>query len=143
MTHVQVIDDSSSLRQLVRAMLEPEGYTVAEAENGAEGLERLRAAEQPMVVLLDYQMPVLDGAGVLTAVSADGGALLGHEYIVISANTSTFPESFIELLRSLSIRILPKPFDHAALVTVVSQAKERLDAPRFETAPWETAGEDE
>ena len=48
-----------------------------------------------MVVLLDYQMPHLDGMGVLQAVTDAGGPLLAHDYIVISANQATFPSAFI------------------------------------------------
>ena len=48
------------LRQLLRRMLEPEGYAVVEAENGRVALERLRDVS-PSVVLLDLMMPEMDG----------------------------------------------------------------------------------
>ncbi|MGH7416639.1 MAG: response regulator, partial [Candidatus Rokuibacteriota bacterium] len=49
---VLVVDDDAGLRQLLRRMLEPEGYAVVEAENGRAALERLRDVS-PSVVLLD------------------------------------------------------------------------------------------
>jgi hypothetical protein len=57
---VLVVDDDDALRQLLRRMLEPEGYTVVEAENGRVALERLRSVA-PSVVLLDLMMPEMDG----------------------------------------------------------------------------------
>jgi GAF domain-containing protein/DNA-binding response OmpR family regulator len=57
---VLVVDDDVTLRQLLRRMLEPEGYTVVEAENGRVALERLRGVA-PSVVLLDLMMPEMDG----------------------------------------------------------------------------------
>ena len=57
---VLVVDDDATLRQLLRRMLEPEGYTVVEAENGRVALERLRGVS-PSVVLLDLMMPEMDG----------------------------------------------------------------------------------
>jgi CheY-like chemotaxis protein len=57
---VLVVDDDAVLRQLLRRMLEPEGYTVVEAENGRVALERLREIS-PSVVLLDLMMPEMDG----------------------------------------------------------------------------------
>ncbi len=58
--HVLVVEDEPSIRQMVRRVLEKEGWTVREAENGMEGL---RAMEQhvPSIVLLDLMMPVMNG----------------------------------------------------------------------------------
>jgi CheY-like chemotaxis protein len=49
-----------SVRQLLRRMLEPEGYTVVEADNGRVALERLGDVA-PSVILLDLMMPEMDG----------------------------------------------------------------------------------
>jgi len=57
---VLVVDDDLTLRQLLRRMLEPEGYVVVEAENGRVALERLRQV-LPSVILLDLMMPEMDG----------------------------------------------------------------------------------
>jgi GAF domain-containing protein/CheY-like chemotaxis protein/anti-sigma regulatory factor (Ser/Thr protein kinase) len=62
---VLVVDDDAEIRQLLRRMLEPEGYTVVEAENGRVALERLREIS-PSVVLLDLMMPEMDGFAFVT-----------------------------------------------------------------------------
>ena len=133
---VLVVDDSEVIRQAVRLMLEPQGYQVREATDGDEGLAAIRAEPDPMIVLLDYQMERMDGGEVLKTVASEGGPLLNHEYIMISAVAHTFPPDFIELLRSMSIRVLQKPFDDKALVPAVEGAVERLNAPPDEPLPW-------
>jgi CheY-like chemotaxis protein len=135
MTHVLVVDDSDTLRQLIRTMLEPEGYAVSEATDGVEALAAIRASAERRVVLLDYYMPNLDGGEVLRAVIADGDEQARCEFIVISSSVGTFPEDYNDLVRHLSVRILPKPFSQAVLVSAVAQAAERLYAPADEPIP--------
>ncbi len=128
MSNILVVDDSQVVRETVRAMLEQAGYMVSEAINGVEGLAALRASASPLVVLLDYQMPQMDGEEVLKTVASDAGRLAEHEFIIITANQATFPASFIDLLRHLSIRVLSKPFHVEELVGVVEGATLRLSA---------------
>jgi CheY-like chemotaxis protein len=59
---VLVVDDEPDIRATVSAMLEIEGYHVAEAANGADALQVLDE-RSPDVILLDMRMPVLDGWG--------------------------------------------------------------------------------
>jgi CheY-like chemotaxis protein len=135
MTHVLIVDDSDITRQLIRAMLEPEGYTLSEASDGVEALATLRSLETRCVVLLDYYMPNMDGGAVLQAVLNESGLLGEHEYLIISSSVATFPADFIDLVRYLSIRILPKPFEKEVLAAAVEQAAERLSAPNPDPLP--------
>jgi PAS domain S-box-containing protein len=57
---VLVVDDGAENRELVRLVLEGAGLHVIEAENGAIALQQV-AAHQPVMVLMDVQMPVMDG----------------------------------------------------------------------------------
>jgi CheY-like chemotaxis protein len=57
---VLVVDDDPDLRYLLRRMLEREGFSVAEAENGHVALDRVRDT-RPGLVLLDLLMPEMDG----------------------------------------------------------------------------------
>ena len=69
-----VIDDDADTRARIRTLLEKDGWAVAEAADGREGLERF-AAGRPSVVLLDLTMPVMDGFEFLEELRArpDGG----------------------------------------------------------------------
>lgn len=65
---VLVIDDDAQMREVIRKMLEPEGYQVAEAENGKQALRVLE--NQPHdVVISDIFMPLIDGLGLLMLVT--------------------------------------------------------------------------
>jgi CheY-like chemotaxis protein len=64
MTTILVADDKASSRELVRTVLEHCGYAVIEAADGAEALQVARDS-QPALILLDLQMPSIDGFGVV------------------------------------------------------------------------------
>lgn len=69
MTTVVIVDDHASFRDSARQLLESEGYeVVGEAENGLEGL-RLVAELHPQLVLLDVQLPDVDGFEVTKRLS--------------------------------------------------------------------------
>ncbi len=66
---VLIIDDDADTRARLRKVLERDGWSVGEAENGRDGLDRLAAAP-PGIVLLDLTMPVMDGFAFLEAMRA-------------------------------------------------------------------------
>ena len=65
---VLVVDDEFGIAELMEAVLTDEGHHVLIAVNGRQGLEML-AQERPDLVFLDYMMPVMDGALMLSAMS--------------------------------------------------------------------------
>jgi CheY-like chemotaxis protein len=67
---VLVIDDDPTAREIIGRRLEKDGFTVATAEGGQEGLEKARAL-RPAVITLDVMMPEVDGWAVLTALQRD------------------------------------------------------------------------
>ena len=64
MKRILLVEDNEVNRELIRDMLEGKAFEVAEAENGLEALHIL-AQTVPDLVLLDIQMPVLDGMSVI------------------------------------------------------------------------------
>ena len=66
MPRILVIDDNAAIRELLRIVLEGEGYEVIEAADGAEGLQRYQAAPTDLVIT-DLQMPGMDGLELLMA----------------------------------------------------------------------------
>jgi CheY-like chemotaxis protein len=67
---ILIADDRASSRELLRLVLERAGYEVVEAEDGEQALSRARAVN-PDLILLDLQMPALDGYGVLAALRSE------------------------------------------------------------------------
>ena len=73
-TTVLIVDDHPSFRSSARALLEAEGFrVVGEAEDGAGGLAGARELA-PDLVLLDMQLPDLDGFDVAARITANGSA---------------------------------------------------------------------
>lgn len=67
MTTILVIDDEPGIRELLNTLLRQHGYDVVVAENGQDGLELFRR-ESPDVLVLDLNMPGMDGLTVLQLV---------------------------------------------------------------------------
>ena len=80
---ILVVDGHASLRHVLRRVLERSGYRVEIAENGAQGLERLRSGRVDLVVL-DIDMPVMNGRAFLAARAADA-SLLRIPVVIYSA----------------------------------------------------------
>jgi two-component system chemotaxis response regulator CheY len=64
---VLIVDDSASMRQIVRITLQSAGFNVVEGANGVEGLERLHA-HPVKAVISDVNMPIMDGITFLKAI---------------------------------------------------------------------------
>ncbi len=58
---ILVVEDDTSIRELLVELLESEGYSVSSAINGLEGLKFLQSEGNPDLILIDLMMPVMDG----------------------------------------------------------------------------------
>jgi CheY-like chemotaxis protein len=67
---ILIADDMSNGRELIRTVLERTGYEVLEAENGQEALDTIHRAN-PDLVILDLQMPILNGYDVIGILRKD------------------------------------------------------------------------
>ncbi len=66
---ILIVDDEVNIRLMLRTLLEGDGYRVSEASNGREALDRLERDDFDLIIL-DLNMPVLDGIGVLEQLEA-------------------------------------------------------------------------
>ncbi len=124
---VLVVDDERDIREAIRLVLEEEGYPVYEVPDGKPALVRLREHPEGMVVLLDVQMPGMDGISLLRALDADEQVATRHAIIILSAQyPRTLPLDLAALLTRLDVRVLGKPFDIDVLVAGVGAAAQRL-----------------
>ena len=104
--HVLLVDDAADVRQLLQLLLELDGFTVTAAADGPSGLAAV-AAERPDVVLLDVQLPGLDGPDVLRALrTSPSTADLPVVFL-----TGAPPEQSDSLLALGATGVLHKPFD--------------------------------
>jgi len=67
---ILTVDDSRTIRDMLRMALTDAGYRVVQAADGAEGLETLEA-ERPDAIITDINMPTLDGFGFIEQVRRD------------------------------------------------------------------------
>jgi diguanylate cyclase (GGDEF)-like protein len=106
------------MRRVMRRFLETTGYVIFEAGDGEEAL-RLAAQERPDVILLDRQIPLLDGYGVLASLQTDPE--LGEVPVVLVTSHSE-PEEVADGLRRGAHDYLRKPFEQPELVARVHAA---------------------
>jgi diguanylate cyclase (GGDEF)-like protein len=115
---VLVADDSAVVRAVVRSSLADHGFEVIEAEDGGRALEMFWSC-RPHVVLLDMEMPVMNGLEVLAAIRADPE--LGRTPVVfLTARDGT--DQMVEALELGAHDYLRKPFDPGELLARVRAA---------------------
>jgi two-component system chemotaxis response regulator CheY len=113
-----VVDDSAVVRKVARRILERYGFAVREAEDGQKALDACRAA-MPRAVLLDRNMPVMDGIGFLRALRAEFGP---DDPVVVMCTTEAGTEKILEGLEAGAQEYVMKPFDEDILRDKLVQA---------------------
>ena len=119
--HVLVVDDDALNRRLLTATLAREGLRTTSATDGAEALAAIHE-DPPDVVLLDIEMPGIDGFEVLARIKGDE-AIRHLPVIMISGLGDT--ESVVRCLEIGADDFLPKPFDVAILRARVNAGLDR------------------
>lgn len=119
---ILIVDDNPDIREAIRGLLEAEAYTVIEVSDGQAALALLRASHGPLVALVDYSMPRMNGFAMLREVSGDAELLTRHAYVLLTANDDFLPLNFRILLAALDIPIIGKPFEAQELLDTVATA---------------------
>jgi sigma-B regulation protein RsbU (phosphoserine phosphatase) len=68
---ILLVEDSSTMRRMLSMKLNDEGYEVVTANDGVQGLAKAAEEPHPELILTDYEMPEMDGAGICKAIKAD------------------------------------------------------------------------
>lgn len=112
---VLAIDDSATMRDMLRVALSSAGFTVHLAEDGVDGIEKLRGIE-PDVIITDINMPRMDGFGVIDAVR--NGADKSTVPILV-LTTESAQDLKDRARRSGATGWIVKPFDRDKLVAAI------------------------
>ncbi len=118
-SYILVVDDEPDIRQLVKEILEDEGYQVAVAEDGIAARQALRD-RRPDLLLLDIWMPDLDGISLLKELAEDGG--LPCPVVMMSGHGTV--ETAVEATRLGAYDFLEKPLSLAKLLLTTERALE-------------------
>jgi DNA-binding response OmpR family regulator len=131
MTRLLVVDDDEDVAESLRSILEDEGFEVDVARDGMEGLQKLDP-NLPDAVLLDVEMPILDGPGMAYEMFVQD---VGKEEIpiVLLSGAANLPDVVRQVGTPYS---LAKPFGLVALLSLVQRAlQERTPPSRASARP--------
>jgi two-component system chemotaxis response regulator CheY len=112
-----VIDDSRTVRAIIGKILRDEGLEVVEAANGREGLERLRQPPGVELVLVDWNMPEMNGLDFIKAVRADRAY---DPVRIMMVTTETEQQQVVRALEAGANEYVMKPFTRDILVAKLS-----------------------
>ncbi len=113
---ILIVEDDAALRDLFEILLDMEGYAVDAVEHGAQALAYLRAHPPPCCILLDMEMPVMDGPTFRRAQQQDP-ELATLPVIIMMAN----PYAIDQATALNPVAVLLKPFDHVRLATLLAR----------------------
>ncbi|HUO12399.1 MAG TPA: response regulator [Caulobacteraceae bacterium] len=113
-----VVDDSRVIRKVARRILEDIGYEIAEAADGMEALAWCRAA-MPDAVLLDWNMPVMNGIEFLRRLREEPG---GDSPVVVFCTVENDMAHIREALDAGADEYIMKPFDGDIIAAKLAEA---------------------
>lgn len=117
---VLIVDDEETIRYGLREWLQEEGYTVLEAPDGEKALEL--ASQEPDIILLDYNLPGLNGLEVLQELRKQPG----DPVIIMMTGYGTI-DLAVNAMRSGAYHFITKPWDQADLAQRLHNACELIN----------------
>ncbi len=112
-----IVDDSKVIRMVARRILEELDFETREAENGQLALDACHEV-MPDAVLLDWNMPVMDGLEFLHALR---GSAAGREVVVVFCTTENDMSHIQRAIAAGADEYIMKPFDRDIIETKFSQ----------------------
>ncbi len=116
MTHILVADDEKKMRHILSLMLERRGYSVDQAENGEEALEKIITFNYDLVIS-DIKMPKIDGIGMLNKVNELG---LTCPFVFITAYATV--ESAVDAMQRGADDYITKPFEEDRILMTIERS---------------------
>ncbi len=117
MKHSLVVDDSKVVRTVTRGIMESLGFSVEEAEDGKQALDQC-AAQKPDVVMLDWNMPVMNGMEFLVELRKKPEF---SDTTVIFCTTETDVTKIMEARAAGANEYVMKPYDEDIIRTKLEQ----------------------
>jgi two-component system, chemotaxis family, chemotaxis protein CheY len=105
--HCLVVDDSAVIRKVARRILESMDFTISEAEDGAKALD-ICQSHMPDAILLDWNMPVMDGYEFLKVLRAGHN---GRKPKVVFCTTENDVAHIARAMHAGADEYIMKPFD--------------------------------
>lgn len=119
---ILIIEDDSAIRSMLRRMFEQEGYDVADASNGKEGLKLFRK-DPAKLVITDLIMPEKEGIETIIALRRDFPDL---KIIAISGGGIIGPKDYLEIAKTLGADFtFTKPLELKELLEAVKELLEQ------------------
>ena len=118
---ILIIEDNALNRKLVRDVLQAKGYRTLESETAEEGV-RLAREHQPALVLMDIQLPGMNGIDALGVLRADPAT---QAIPVIAVTASAMTQNRQQIMAAGFDGYQPKPINVAAFLEAVRQTIER------------------
>lgn len=108
-----IIDDSRAMRRVLRRIVEPLGFAVTEAGDGQDGLNQLSEMDAVDLILVDWNMPVMNGIEFVQAVRSDTKR---RDLKLVMVTTETEPMKMARALMAGVDEFVMKPFTSDILV---------------------------
>jgi two-component system, chemotaxis family, chemotaxis protein CheY len=102
-----VVDDSKVIRMVARRILETLDFEISEATDGQEALDAC-LSEMPDAILLDWNMPVMNGIDFLRNLRVSDG---GNTPVVVFCTTENDMSHIVEAMKAGANEYIMKPFD--------------------------------
>lgn len=102
-----VVDDSRAMRMIIGRVLKELGFEVLEAGHGGEALARLAAAPAVSLAVIDWNMPVMNGLELVTAIRTDARR---SDLAIVMVTTESESDQMIKALDAGANEYVMKPF---------------------------------
>ena len=119
-----VVDDSRATRRILKGLLTPLGFEATEAENGQVALDLIEASGEYDLVVIDWNMPVMNGIALIEAIRSDSRHAK-MRLLVVSSRTEI--DRIREALEAGADEFLMKPFTKESLLSKLELMDMRVE----------------